>query len=68
MFVTTAEAPPGDYAASRFAGLATRGAIEMAFGAVDLLARARVIGRWQNRKGEPGPWSQVQSLAFAGGT
>lgn len=66
VFVTTDGSPPADYAAWRFAGLATRGSIELAFASAELLTRARVIGRWQNRKGEAGPWSQVQSVACVG--
>lgn len=64
VFHSTAATPPEEYLDWRFAGFVTRNTFELAFNPADDMKRASVVARWQNAKGETGPWSPVHSMAI----
>jgi hypothetical protein len=66
VFVSTDASPPPDYAAWRYAGLATRDRITLEFDPADEMKKVSVIARWQMRKGQTGPWSQIRTMGIVG--
>ena len=66
LFVCTDDPPPADVARWTFAGVATRGVLVLSFPPDQAMRRVRVAGRWQTRRGELGPWSQVSTGGVLG--
>jgi hypothetical protein len=56
-----------DPAVIPYAKIATRNPVALDFDAADVGKQAYIAGRWLNRKGEPGPWSNVVAFTVANG-
>lgn len=66
VFVSTAATPPNDATTWKFAGFATRRSFVIDFDNADATKIAHVIMRWQNRRGQAGPWSAVRDMTIVG--